>query len=66
MADNYYKILGIGVRASEAEIKAAYKQLAKKFHPDVNKGSAEHEEKFKKILEAYQTLSDSEKRSAMI
>ena len=61
--DNYYQILGIGVRATPEEIKAAYKKLARKFHPDVNQGSAEHEEKFKKILEAYQTLSDQAKKN---
>lgn len=61
--DNYYQILGIGVRATQDEIKVAYKKLARKFHPDVNQGSAEHEEKFKKILEAYQTLSDQAKKN---
>jgi tetratricopeptide (TPR) repeat protein len=55
---NYYQLLEIGVRSTQAEIKAAYKKLALKYHPDVNQGSIEHEEKFKLILEAYQTLSD--------
>jgi curved DNA-binding protein CbpA len=59
---NYYQILGISVRASQAEIKSAYKLLARKFHPDVNQGSSDSEERFKKILEAYQTLSDEKKR----
>ncbi len=62
LAENYYQILGIGVRASQAEIKSAYKKLARQFHPDLNQGSIAHEEQFKKILEAYQTLSDPQKR----
>ena len=58
MAENFYQILGLGVRASQAEIKSAYKKLALKYHPDRHQGAVEYEEKFKKILEAYQTLSD--------
>lgn len=63
MAENYYQILGLGVRATPAEIKAAYKKLALKFHPDVNQGSDAAEEQFKKILEAYQTLSDTARKN---
>jgi curved DNA-binding protein CbpA len=62
VAENYYQILGVGVRAGQAEIKAAYKKLALQYHPDRHQGSAAYEEKFKKILEAYQTLSDSRKK----
>jgi len=62
VAENYYQILGVEIRATQEEIKSAYKRLALKHHPDVNQGSKEHEEKFKQVLEAYQTLSDSSKK----
>lgn len=62
MSVNYYQVLGISVRASHAEIKAAYKKLARKYHPDVNQGSAASEEQFKQLLEAFHTLSDEKKR----
>lgn len=62
MKDNYYQILGLGPKASQEEIKAAYKRLAREHHPDVNHGSKESEEAFKKVLEAYQTLSDPRKK----
>jgi tetratricopeptide (TPR) repeat protein len=62
VAENFYQILGIGVRANQAEIKAAYKKLALQYHPDRHQGSSLYEEKFKKILEAYQTLSDPQKK----
>lgn len=58
MAKTFYHILEIGVRATPEEIKAAYKRLARKYHPDLNGGDKDAEEKFKTILEAYQTLSD--------
>ncbi|MBR1425089.1 J domain-containing protein [bacterium] len=58
---DYYEILGIKRSASEAEIKSAYRKLARKFHPDVNK-TKEAEEKFKEINEAYEVLGDSQKR----
>ena len=61
MADDYYKILGVGKGASEEEIKKNYKQLAKKYHPDLNK-EAGAEAKFKEISEAYAVLSDKQKR----
>jgi curved DNA-binding protein len=59
---DYYKTLGVARGASEADIKKAYRKLAMKFHPDRNPGSKEAEEKFKQINEAYQVLSDPEKR----
>ena len=59
---DYYEILGVNKNASDAEIKSAYRQMAKKYHPDINK-TAEAQEKFKEINEAYSVLSDAEKRS---
>jgi DnaJ-class molecular chaperone len=60
---DYYKILGIERNASEKEIKQAYRKLARKYHPDVNPGDKSAEEKFKDISEAYEVLSDKEKRA---
>jgi len=59
---NYYKILGVSKNASDKEIKAAYRRLAKKHHPDINPGNKEAEARFKEIGEAYDVLSDKEKR----
>lgn len=59
---DYYEILGIGKGATEQEIKKAYRQLAKKYHPDVNKDD-NAEDKFKEVQEAYEVLSDASKRS---
>jgi len=59
---DYYKILGVEKKASEAEIKKAYRKLAMKYHPDHAKDDKSAEEKFKKISEAYAVLSDKEKR----
>lgn len=60
---DYYKILGVDKKATTAEIKSAYRKLAKKFHPDKNPGDKQAEEKFKEINEANEVLSDPEKRA---
>ena len=59
---DYYKTLGLDKTAKDADIKSAYRRLARKYHPDMNPGKPEAEEKFKEINEAYQVLSDPEKR----
>ena len=63
MKEDYYDILGIGKSASESEIKKAYRKKAIKYHPDKNPGDSSAEENFKKAAEAYEVLSNSEKRS---
>ena len=60
---DYYELLGINKNATEDEIKKSYRKLAVKYHPDKNPGNKTAEEKFKEISEAYEVLSDSEKRS---
>ncbi len=59
---DYYEVLGVRQRRREATLKKAYRQLAKKYHPDMNPGDKEAEKKFKEASEAYAILSDPEKR----
>ena len=59
---DYYKILGINHDSDKREIKKAYRQLARKFHPDINPGNRLYEEKFKELGEAYSILIDDNKR----
>ena len=63
MSKDYYAVLGVEKTVSADEIKKAYRNLAKKYHPDLNGHSAESEEKFKEINEAYSVLGDAEKRN---
>jgi curved DNA-binding protein len=60
---DYYKTLGVERNAAEKDIKSAYRKLARKYHPDVNPGDKSSEEKFKEVSEAYEVLSDKEKRA---
>ena len=60
---DYYEVLGLGRDAGEGDIKSAYRKLALKYHPDRNPGNAAAEEQFKEASEAYEVLSDPEKRS---
>ncbi len=60
---DYYEILGIDRKAQPDEIKKAYRNLAKKYHPDLNKDNPEAEQKFKEVREAYEILSDEQKRT---
>lgn len=60
---DYYKILGVDRKASDDDIRKAYRKLAKQYHPDYNPNDKQAEEKFKEINEAYEVLSDSKKRS---
>lgn len=62
MAKDYYNILGLDKKASAEAIKKAYRKLAVKYHPDKNQGNKEAEEKFKELNEAYEVISDPEKR----
>ena len=59
---DYYEILGVARDADDNTIKRAYRKLAKKYHPDTNVGNKQAEEKFKEVTEAYDILSDPEKR----
>ncbi|MGS0826740.1 molecular chaperone DnaJ [Shewanella sp. 0m-8] len=61
---DFYEVLGVGRDASEREIKKAYKRLAMKFHPDRNPGNKEAEASFKEVKEAYEILTDSDKKAA--
>src|ERR1700688_883886 len=60
---DYYKVLDVARNASEADMKKAYRRLAMKFHPDRKRGDHEAEEKFKEAKEAYEVLTDSQKRA---
>jgi molecular chaperone DnaJ len=60
---DYYEVLGVSRNATEEELKKAYRQTAKKYHPDLNPGDAEAEAKFKEANEAYAVLSDADKRA---
>ena len=59
---DYYEVLGVPKNADEKKIKQAFRKLAKKYHPDTNQGNADAEQKFKEVNEAYDVLSDKEKR----
>ena len=66
MADNkrdYYEVLGVQKGAADDEIKKAYRKLAKQYHPDLNPGDKAAETKFKEVNEAYEVLSDKDKRA---
>ena len=60
---DYYEMLGISRDASESDIKRGYRKLAKKYHPDANPDNDEAEQKFKEVTQAYEILSDSQKRA---
>jgi molecular chaperone DnaJ len=59
---DYYKVLGVDRKATDAQIKSAYRKLARKFHPDVNPNNKEAETRFKELNEAYQVIGDADKR----
>src|SRR6202521_421255 len=59
---DYYELLGVPRKANAKDIRAAFRKLARKYHPDLNPGDKSSEEKFKQLQEAYDVLSDSKKR----
>lgn len=61
---DFYEVLGVSRDASERDIKKAYKRLAMKFHPDRNQGDASAADKFKEVKEAYEILTDPQKKAA--
>src|SRR4051812_11090761 len=62
MAQDYYQTLGVAREASEEDIRKAYRKLARKHHPDLNPGDKAAEDRFKKVQEAYDILSDTKKK----
>ena len=62
MPHDYYDVLGVGREAGDADIKKAFRRLARDLHPDVNRHDPEAEEKFKEAAEAYEVLTDPERR----
>ena len=60
---DYYEVMGVSKNASDDEIKKAFRKLAKQYHPDLNPGNKEAEAKFKEVNEAYEVLSDKEKKA---
>ncbi len=60
---DYYDVLGVSKKASDAEVKRAYRAKAKKYHPDHNAGDKDAEAKFKEVQEAYEILEDKDKRA---
>src|SRR4029077_8501710 len=63
MPRDYYEVLGVSREADETEIKKAFRRLARELHPDVNNHDPDAEEKFKEAAEAYEILSDAERRA---